>query len=278
MTQELRERVGQLVKHAMDAKNCQQGAVAKIIGKSPTYMSRLVHGRSTVKVDRDVIVAIENALNRAELSGRKDSSRTVIVEEFDRLMSTYHDRAYDIYVSSPLTGLVDQKEEPGIVGRSSDETLAEANSKVGEIVTYLISLGYRVFWPGENITSVTHLKKPHTTTYENLKVLLVTDGFLYIQLNEVIRPTGALIELGIALGRRIKTTLLLSPGVTLPFMLRGGFEKNMERFPEFPDAQVDEVDSVSDIKTRIANTGPAYFGLDETLLVARASANVFLEP
>jgi hypothetical protein len=77
------------------------------------------------------------------------------------------------------------------------------------------------YWPGEGIRSADDLAAADLATERNMRIIAQCQALLYLQFSDVVRPTSALIELGIALGRRIKTTVIVRRGLPTPYVLDG---------------------------------------------------------
>jgi transcriptional regulator with XRE-family HTH domain len=115
-------------------------------------------------------------------------------------------RGADLYVSAPITGL-------------SEGALRAHNLKVAQIVTVVRKYIPNVYWPGEDIHELTELAEPDITTEQNMRVLGNSSGLLYLQFADMVHPSGALMELGIALGRKLRTTVIVDKGLATPYML-----------------------------------------------------------
>jgi hypothetical protein len=85
-------------------------------------------------------------------------------------------------------------------------------------------------------------------------------AFLYLQFAEVVGPSSALVELGFALGRKMKVTIIFKKGLTDLYLLRG-FEGVAARFPFLPDTRIYEVESADSAAALIAENGREMLGL-----------------
>lgn len=130
---------------------------------------------------------------------------------------------YELYVSAPITGL-------------KDEDIAPHRDAVSTVVDAVRPLVTGLYWPGENITSRDDLRDRALTTETNMAVLHHCKALLYLQFTELAGPSGALIELGIGLGRRLRTTVITGPQLPLPFMLNS-FDAVAARIDFLPDAR-----------------------------------------
>ncbi|MGZ7042863.1 MAG: hypothetical protein ACXVH7_13810, partial [Thermoanaerobaculia bacterium] len=82
----------------------------------------------------------------------------------------------------------------------------------------------------------------------------------YLQFADVVHPSGSFIELGIALGRRLKTTIILKSGVRHAFML-DGFSAVAERVSFLPNARIYDVKSPEQACELIERNGRVLLGL-----------------
>ena len=152
---------------------------------------------------------------------------------------------YQLYVSSPDDGL-----EPSDI-QSHQKAVLEVVSVAQEQVNSL-------FWSTKDL--VTPPYASDLITERNLDVLVRCDGFLYLQFEETARPSSALIELGIALGRRLKTTVIVGKTITLPYLLEG-FAGVASESSYLPRTRIYKVDSPQDACTLLKNNGRELFGL-----------------
>lgn len=157
-------------------------------------------------------------------------------------------RGVDLYVSAPISG-IDHSE------------IAAHNEKVASVVDVVRKYVPNVYWPGERILSYSELAEADITTEDNMKVLGDASALLYLQFADIIHPTGALIELGIALGRPIRTTVIVAPKLPTPYMLdvlpAVGVQKNF-----LPKARVYHK-TVKDTIALIERHKAVLFGFDD---------------
>jgi transcriptional regulator with XRE-family HTH domain len=154
---------------------------------------------------------------------------------------------YELFVSAPISGL-------------HPDRVAAHNEAVRKVVTAARGHVPSLYWPGDHIHRLDDLSAPDIATERNMKVLEHCSAFLYLQFDEVIRPSGALIELGCALGRRVKTTAMIAKDLPLPFMLQN-FEGVAAAVNFLPKARVYEVRSVDHACDLIAKDGRELLGL-----------------
>jgi transcriptional regulator with XRE-family HTH domain len=160
------------------------------------------------RVPDDKVAPIERLLN-ADLSALHDAPAAV---------------HYEMYVAAPITGLAPADIEP------HHDAIAMILEKVEPLVDGL-------YWPGREIRSRSDLLAPALTTERNLRVMQHCRAFLYLQFRPLSGPSGSLVELGLALGRQMRTTVFMAPKLEMPFMLKG-FEGVAGRINFLPDARV----------------------------------------
>ena len=154
---------------------------------------------------------------------------------------------HELYVSAPIAGL-------------KDEHISEHHDTVAKVVAAADQYVNGVYWPGEEIRAITDLKEPDIATEERMTALAKCSSYLYLQFNEIVHPTSALVEFGLALGMKLKTTLIIKRDLHNPYMLEG-FGAVAARLPFLPDARIYQVLSVEDAVARINRNERALFGL-----------------
>lgn len=155
--------------------------------------------------------------------------------------------AFELYVSAPITGL------------PSGKIAAHRDSVEGVVAAARPSVN-GVYWPGESVRTEMDLVAPDIATERNLKVLSGCSSFLYLQFEEVVQPSGALIELGLAMGLRCKTTIIVRRGLKWPYMLAGlpGVVAGLNFLPK---ARLYEVDDAAAAAALVARNGRELLGL-----------------
>jgi len=155
--------------------------------------------------------------------------------------------AHELYVSAPITGL--------------GPTLVEAHhDAVSLVMKTLETVVNSPFWPGAGIHGLNDLTAADIATERNFRVMAASPAFLYLQFEEITAPSSALIELGFALGKRIKTTVIRRSGLKQPFML-DGFGAVAERLNCLPQARLYTVDSAQGACELIRKDGRELLGL-----------------
>lgn len=231
MDEQVGRALGQALREAIARDKQKHYQFAKRMGITSPQLSKYINGRQAWTLD--LAKKFDQQLGGTEMA-----------DAFVRLT-----QRIDIYISSPITGL-------------ADESIPIAHEQTGTLVDFLRNEGYSVQWPGERIPTIDKLIDPTVATTDNIRDIVRARAVVYVQFNEVIHPSGALIELGIALGRKMRTTVLALEGLQLPFMLRNGFDGVAGASPDLPDARIRQFRSMDDAVRQIRNTGPAFFGLN----------------
>lgn len=155
--------------------------------------------------------------------------------------------AHELYVAAPITGL-------------AHDDLREHHAAVGSVVAEAEAHVNGVYWPGRDIEHTEDLLAPDIATERNMRVLDDCQALLYVQLAEIARPSSALVELGLALGLRKRTTVILGSSVYRAFMLTG-FPAVAERIRFLPKARVYEVPDELAAARMIQKNGRELLGL-----------------
>jgi transcriptional regulator with XRE-family HTH domain len=154
---------------------------------------------------------------------------------------------YELFVSAPITGL-------------ALAAVAVHHHAVARVVAAASQHINGVYWAGETIRSVDELAAPDLATERNMKVLASCHAYLYLQFADIIHPSGSLVEFGFALGKRLKTTLIIQRGLPSPFMLEG-FGAVAESLSFLPKARIYSVTSVDEAVALVARNGRELLGL-----------------
>lgn len=156
---------------------------------------------------------------------------------------------YELYVSAPITGL-------------GSDAIGRHHAQVSRVVAATREHVEEVYWPGQSVLGTDDLVAPDLATERNLKVLAHCAGLLYVQMEEMAGPSSALIELGMAMGRRTRTTMILKRGIRLPFMLRDNFAMIAANLNSLPKARVYLVNDVDEATQLVARNGRELLGLN----------------
>lgn len=222
---------GQALRRAIKSAGVTQAAVAEHLITDASQVSRWVNDKA-VPLAKTVSV-LEEFLN-ADLAEAFSASTP----------------SHELYVAAPITGL-------------DDAAIAAHHDSIGRIVDAASGHVNSVWWPGSSIHSKSDLRAADLATEQNLRAMEHCQALLYLQFAEIKGPTGALVELGIALGRRMKTTIICLRGVRLPFMMEPtSFAAVAERSKILPAARLYEVESVEAASTLVANNGRELLGLN----------------
>jgi hypothetical protein len=98
------------------------------------------------------------------------------------------------------------------------------------------------------------------TPHGNLKVFVSCSACLYLQFAPIVAPSSALVELGFALGRRVKTTIIVQKDLNVPYML-GNFQAVASELKFLPKARIYPVPSVAEAIALITRNGRELFSL-----------------
>jgi len=148
---------------------------------------------------------------------------------------------YELYVAAPVTSL-------------NADDIGRHNEAVAQVLTEAKAHVDSLYWPGENVHAVSDLAAADIATEKNLRVLRNSSAFLYLQFIEMVHPSSALIELGCALGWRLKTTIITLAGLHQPFML-DGFGTVAASLTFLPKARTYRVKSVSEACDLVKRNG-----------------------
>lgn len=223
-----RTSFGKALKAAISAARFTQAGLARELHIDQGQVSRWVNGKAIPH--SETVARIERILGT-------DLSAAFAASSPD----------YELYVAAPITGL-------------KVEDIGPHNSAVNEVVKAASTHVNSLYWPGERIRSISDLTAPDIATEQNMQVLQRSAAFLYLQFMEVVRPSSALIELGCALGWRLKVTVVMQADLTQPFML-DNFGAVAATLGFLPKARVYKVKSVGDACDLITRNGRQLLGL-----------------
>ena len=154
---------------------------------------------------------------------------------------------YELYVTAPISGI-----------RSED--VGSHNAAVSEVVKAASAHVNSLYWSGEGVRTMADLTAPDIATEKNLQALQRSTAMLYLQFTEIVRPTSALVELGCALGWRLKTTIVMLADLNQPFMFEN-FGAVAATLSFLPKARIYKVKSVGDACDLITRNGRQLLGL-----------------
>lgn len=222
------ETFGQAIKQALLAAGVTQAGLARRLVIDAGQVSRWV---------TDKAIPLQKTVERIEEELGADLSTAF------RVSTPVH----ELYVSAPITGL----------GRRGVGAHHDAVATVVDVAKRHVN---SLFWPGAGIRGVSDLVAPDIATERNMKVMQSCSALLFVQFAEIVRPSSSLVELGIGLGRRMKTTMILHADIEQPFML-AGFDGVASSLPFLPRARIYRVHSVDEACDLVDGSGRELLGL-----------------
>lgn len=156
---------------------------------------------------------------------------------------------YELFVSAPISGV-------------ASEEVSEHHDAVAKVVAAARQHVNGLSWPGGRVRTAIERQNtaPDIATARNMTELFGCPALLYLQFAEVIGPSSALVELGFALGRKMKVTIIYQRSLTSPYMLRG-FTGVAARLPFLPDTRIYQEDSADSAAALMASNGRELLGL-----------------
>jgi transcriptional regulator with XRE-family HTH domain len=219
---------GDALRAAIAAARSSQAKLARELHIDPGQVSRWVNGKTVPHIE--TVARIGQALD-TDLSASFAASAP----------------QYELYVSAPIMGL-------------SPDNIDTHHASVDAVVSAARTHVNSIYWPGEAICTPSDLAAPDIATERNMKVLEHCSALLYLQFLEIVHPSSSLIELGCALGRRLKTTVIMQADLYPVFML-DGFGAVAASVGFLPKARVYKVRTVKDACDLIARNGRELLGL-----------------
>jgi transcriptional regulator with XRE-family HTH domain len=216
------------LKAALGTARYSQAKMAKELGVDPGQVSRWVNGKSVPHLE--TVQRIEAMLG-TDLSFALASTNT----------------GHELYISAPITGL-------------GQKRIKAHHDAVSDVVESLRRQVHSVYWPGERIEGFKDLQAADLATERNLQALAHSSAYVFLQFSEILKPSSALVEFGIALGRRMKTTAIIQADLYQPFMFEG-FGAVAASLPFLPKARIYVVNSVDDACELIDRNGRELLGL-----------------
>lgn len=227
MDRKLQEAPGDVVRALLDERGLVHGEFARKINATPSAFSKWLAGTRVPSWEAQE--AIDKALD-LDLSGKW----------------TARSGPKRLFVSAPGEGL-----------RPKDRS--EHRQKVEKVVTAIKNQVDVVHWPGSNVLGPEDLGAPGPATKRSLELLNESQALVYLQFSEMVRPTSSLVELGIALGRKMRVTVFIQEGLHQPFMM-SNFDGVAARLPFMPDARTYEVKSPDQVVRWIKKDGAHLLG------------------
>jgi transcriptional regulator with XRE-family HTH domain len=207
---------GAALRRALKAAGHNQAWLARQLKCDPGQVSRWVNNKALPHIDT---VTEINGLLAVDLS---DAYRRP--QEASEQSPTDGDSApadFELFVSAPISGL-------------DDEELEKHRRDVAAVVAAAEKVGPKVYWSGAGVIDQHHRPAADLATEVSLRALERCSAYLYLQFAEMRNPSGALVELGIALGRKLKTTMILKKAMNTPYMFEGlgGVAAKLQWLPE----------------------------------------------
>ena len=228
MTAQEDSRFADALRQAIREAQTTQANLAANINISPGQVSRWATGK--VIPHSDNVKAIDQFLG----------------SHLEALLVASKQR-YELYVSSPISGL-------------QNKDIPAHRGIVSGIVTAARQHVNGLYWPAEHIRNIDDLAAADLFAEQNFEALSNCSAYLYLQFTEIVHPSGALVELGFALGRRLKTTIIVKQGVNLPYILNG-IDVVAERLKFLPRARFYQEPSAERAAALIARNGRKLLGL-----------------
>jgi transcriptional regulator with XRE-family HTH domain len=221
---------GEALRQALKTAGTSQAELARKLNIDQGQVSRWVNGKAAPH--RKTINRIEKLLD-VDLS-------TAFNETKPR---------YELFVSAPISGI-------------AGEDIPEHYEAVSKVVAAARQHVNDLSWPGNRVKTAQDRQAtaPDIAAAHNMTALFGCPAFLYLQFAEVIAPSSALVELGFALGTKMKITIIFKKGLASPYMLRG-FGRVAANLPFLPDTRIYEEESADSAAALIAGNGRELLGL-----------------
>ena len=158
-------------------------------------------------------------------------------------------REYELFVAAPVGGL-------------NPDNIDKHHADVAKVLVAARKQVNGIYWPSEgDRTASDRTDVSAIRTERNLRALNECSALLYLQFSEVVNPSSAYIELGYALGRKMKLTIMVKSGLMLPYMLHefGAVGPGLRFLPQvriYPN-----IASAEEAAERIARNGRELLGL-----------------
>ena len=230
MTTQGGKSLGDALRAALTAKRMTQRQLANALSLDPTQVNRWVNDKAIPRMM--YLRQIEDVLG----------------VDLTHLLT--QDIGPDLYVSGPMAAV-----DSAVYARqreSSQAVVSAAREHLGG-----------VYWPAERVGGVEDFDAPDLGTEVNLRRLHESQAFLYLQFEDAARPSSALVELGIALGMRKRTTVIVRSGLQQPYMIEG-FSGVAARLGFLPETRIYAVDDVAEAVRLVRRNGPELFGLQSS--------------
>jgi transcriptional regulator with XRE-family HTH domain len=221
---------GDALRKALEGAGISQAALARELHVDASQVNRWVHDKALPQTDN---------LQRIEQFLGVD-----LATAFNKIKPKY-----ELFVSAPISGI-------------ASEDIPGHHDAVAKVVAAARQHVNDLSWPGDRVRTAVDRQTvaPDIATAHNMTEMYGCPAFLYLQFAELIGPSSALVELGFALGRRMKVTIIFKKGLKSPYMLRG-FGGVAARLPFLPDTRIYEEESAESAAALIASNGRVLLGL-----------------
>lgn len=218
------------LREAIKAAGTTQAALANALRIDPGQVSRWVTGKAVPHVA--IVRRIEEILG-VDLAGSFAKSIP----------------GYELFVSAPISGI-------------ASEDIPKHHDDVAEVIAAAKQHVNSLVWPGEHVRTAADRQNAAAdiVTERNMRALFGCSAYLYLQFAEVIGPSSAFVELGFALGRKMKITIITKSGLVSPYMLQG-FGAVAASLSFLPQARIYHVRSAQEASNLIAQNGRELLGL-----------------
>jgi len=226
LTRDETKAVGEKVREALASDTeWTQKRLAIELGVSQTTISNIIAGNQLITDVRTSLIADLLGLELSEFLHRPD-----------------------IYVSAPMTTL------------KTGTSLRKNHNEVHLVLDALSDVALSPYWPGDGVLDHSDYRDPRITATKNLQALAQCSSFLLLYLHEVDGPSGALIELGYAMGLGLRVTLMIDRKLNQkgpkPFILDGLQSAAME-IDVLPRIDIHEVNNAKDVCLLLRENGAA---------------------
>lgn len=221
---------GEALGRAIKRKRITQASLASALHIDPSQITRWKKGQAVPHIE--TVARIEEELG-VDLSAALEEALP----------------EYELYLSSPITAI-------------GQKNVKAHHGQVAEVVEVLDRHVNKVYWPGQGIESTRDLEASDIATSRNMNALAQSSALLYLQFRESHRPSGALVELGLAMGLGHKVTIILHEDISRPFMFQEGFAGVAAEVDFLPKARVYTVPSVAAACELVERNGRELLGLD----------------
>lgn len=219
------------LREALKDKQKKQSDLARELLIDPGQVSRWVHGKAVPQLQ--TLRRIEEIL-KVDLSDSFDASTP----------------DHELFVSAPVSGI-------------SADKVTEHHDAVASVVEAARQHVNGLIWPGERIRLAADRQTvaADIAAERNMVALFGCQAYLYLQFAEVLGPSSAFVELGFALGTKMKVTIIVQKGLTSPYMLRG-FGAVAAKLKFLSETRIyTEVESPGAAASLIASNGRELLGL-----------------